>query len=32
VGQLVEAAYITGTSILVDGAFAQQVVNKPAGR
>jgi NAD(P)-dependent dehydrogenase (short-subunit alcohol dehydrogenase family) len=27
-----DAAYITGTSILVDGALAQQVVNKPAGR
>jgi NAD(P)-dependent dehydrogenase (short-subunit alcohol dehydrogenase family) len=27
-----EAAYITGTSILVDGALAQQVVNRPAGR
>jgi NAD(P)-dependent dehydrogenase (short-subunit alcohol dehydrogenase family) len=27
-----EAAYITGTSVLVDGAIAQQVVNKPAGR
>jgi NAD(P)-dependent dehydrogenase (short-subunit alcohol dehydrogenase family) len=27
-----EAAYITGTSILVDGALAQQVVTKPAGR
>jgi hypothetical protein len=26
------AAYITGTSILVDGALAQQVVNQPAGR
>ena len=27
-----EAAYITGTSILVDGGLSQQVVNKPAGR
>jgi NAD(P)-dependent dehydrogenase (short-subunit alcohol dehydrogenase family) len=27
-----EASYITGTSILVDGALAQQVVNKSAGR
>jgi NAD(P)-dependent dehydrogenase (short-subunit alcohol dehydrogenase family) len=27
-----EAAYITGTSILVDGALVQQVVTKPAGR
>jgi NAD(P)-dependent dehydrogenase (short-subunit alcohol dehydrogenase family) len=27
-----EAAYITGTSILVDGGLAQQVVTKPAGR
>jgi NAD(P)-dependent dehydrogenase (short-subunit alcohol dehydrogenase family) len=27
-----EAAYITGTSILVDGGLSQQVVDKPAGR
>ena len=27
-----EAAYVTGTSILVDGALAQQVVTKPAGQ
>jgi NAD(P)-dependent dehydrogenase (short-subunit alcohol dehydrogenase family) len=27
-----EAAYITGTSIVVDGGLSQQVVDKPAGR
>jgi NAD(P)-dependent dehydrogenase (short-subunit alcohol dehydrogenase family) len=27
-----EAAYITGTSVLIDGAMLQQVVTKPAGR
>jgi NAD(P)-dependent dehydrogenase (short-subunit alcohol dehydrogenase family) len=27
-----EAAYITGTSVVIDGALIQQVVTKPAGR
>jgi NAD(P)-dependent dehydrogenase (short-subunit alcohol dehydrogenase family) len=27
-----QASYVTGTSVLVDGAMAQQVVTKPAGR
>jgi len=26
-----EAAYISGTSVLIDGAMAQQVVNQEAG-